>query len=355
MLKHVVEKGETLAKIANRYGVRAVDLLDSNSFIAHERSYVYPGTELLIPKSANSTFATGPFECLYEYGYTELLLDRNRLKQQRIKESVIGKSVMGKEIVAFEIGSGEIPIFYSGGWHANEWHTAKFLMTFLQTLIEAEVSKADLFGYSVYELLKKVTLHLVPLVNPDGVELVQQGIYPEHPFYEQVLAINKGARTFDHWSSNIRGVDLNHQWPAGWEKEAAESPQQPWPRHYSGPSPLSEPEAIAIDEYTKANDFAYVLAFHSQGQEIYWGYKGFEPNVSKAMVERLSLMSSYKPVHTADSDGGYKDWFIQETRRPGFTIEVGVGKNPLPLEAFGEIWSNNILLALEGLTLHELM
>ena len=29
--------------------------------------------------------------------------------------------------------------------------------------------------------------------------------------------------------------------------------------------------------------------------------------------------------------GGWKDWFIQCFRRPGFTVEIGKGENPLPL------------------------
>ena len=38
------------------------------------------------------------------------------------------------------------------------------------------------------------------------------------------------------------------------------------------------------------------------------------------------------------SHGGLKDWFIQETGRPGFTLEVGRGQNPLPIEQLPEIW-----------------
>jgi g-D-glutamyl-meso-diaminopimelate peptidase len=43
----------------------------------------------------------------------------------------------------------------------------------------------------------------------------------------------------------------------------------------------------------------------------------------------------------ASSFAGYKDWFIQEFRRPGYTIEVGQGENPLPLEQFPEIYRDN--------------
>ena len=40
----------------------------------------------------------------------------------------------------------------------------------------------------------------------------------------------------------------------------------------------------------------------------------------------------------ASSFAGYKDWFIQAYGRPGYTVEVGEGVNPLPLSQFDEIY-----------------
>ena len=36
--------------------------------------------------------------------------------------------------------------------------------------------------------------------------------------------------------------------------------------------------------------------------------------------------------------GGFKDWFIDKFRRPGFTVEIGIGKNPLPPERADSIY-----------------
>ena len=38
------------------------------------------------------------------------------------------------------------------------------------------------------------------------------------------------------------------------------------------------------------------------------------------------------------SHGGFKDWFIESFGRPGFTIEIGRGENPLPISDFDEIY-----------------
>ncbi len=347
---HTVQFGETINKVAFQYSIRPFDILLFNREIFSEQQYIYPGMKLYIQ---NGTFRQDQMDWLglTEFNQHDLEGMLLRLQQNGVEKDVIGYSVMNKQIYAFKIGTGKKKVFYSGGWHANEWITSKLLAYFIYELSEKQKDQQRWHGYSVEQLLRDSTLYVVPIVNPDGIELVQQGIYKEHPHFRQVLEINKGMRSFDHWSSNIRGVDLNHQWPAGWAKEANESPKVPWPRHYSGQKPLTEPEAKAIYNYTNQHQFDYVLSFHSQGQVIYWGYNHLEPEVSAEMVSRLSYVSSYLPIKTAESDGGYKDWFIQHYRKPGFTIEVGVGVNPLSPDHFSEVWSNNCLLCLEALIL----
>lgn len=57
------------------------------------------------------------------------------------------------------------------------------------------------------------------------------------------------------------------------------------------------------------------------------------------MAEIMATSSGYAldtPVGIADG-GGFKDWFISEFGRPGFTVELGQGKNPLPAENAGKI------------------
>mgnify|MGYP000817358184 FL=1 len=51
------------------------------------------------------------------------------------------------------------------------------------------------------------------------------------------------------------------------------------------------------------------------------------------------------------SYGGYKDWFIRAFKRPGFTIEVGLGENPLPIEDFPQVYTRTLPLMLEALKL----
>jgi g-D-glutamyl-meso-diaminopimelate peptidase len=49
------------------------------------------------------------------------------------------------------------------------------------------------------------------------------------------------------------------------------------------------------------------------------------------------------------SDAGYKDWFIQRFRKPGFTVEVGLGASPLPLQDFDGMYKEVSAILREAL------
>ena len=285
-----------------------------------------------------------------EYGYQDLVNDISALQERYpfIVTKAIGSSVMGKSIYAIRLGRGNKEIFYSADWHANEYLTGPLLMKFIEDYAKAYSQNRTLNGYDVRYLFDNVSIWLVPMVNPDGVELVQEGKFKDYPFYESVLRINNGSSDFTGWTANIRGVDLNHQWPADWEKEAARSPQVPSPKKYGGTAPLTEPETIAVYNFTGNHNFRTVLSFHSQEEVIYWGFKGSEPPESAQIANRFAVLTGYTPVRMANSSAGYKDWFIQEYRRPGYTIEVGIGVNPLPVTQFPKIYRENLSMLLEA-------
>jgi g-D-glutamyl-meso-diaminopimelate peptidase len=92
-----------------------------------------------------------------------------------------------------------------------------------------------------------------------------------------------------------------------------------------------------------------VMSLHTQGREIYWNYREFEPYYARAMAEHFARISGYTAVKLTDSDAGYKDWFIQEFGRPGFTIEVGLGTNPLPPALLPQLYEEVAGILLEGL------
>jgi g-D-glutamyl-meso-diaminopimelate peptidase len=257
----------------------------------------------------------------------------------------IGCSVLGKPIHEIKIGKGTKKIHMNASFHANEWITTMILMRLISTYLFSFKAGFPIRGFDTKDLFRNIELSVVPMVNPDGVDLVLNG--PPPKYREEIIKINQNSNDFIHWKANIRGVDLNKQFPANWGT-ALESavPQEPSSRDFPGNAPLTEPEAIAMANLVKNNDFDLILAFHTQGEEFYWGYEGFEPPESAVMAMELERASGYKGIQYIGSHGGYKDWFIKEFRRPGFTIELGKGINPLPLSQF-----NKILKRAEGLFL----
>ncbi|MFS0861550.1 M14 family metallopeptidase [Fredinandcohnia sp. 179-A 10B2 NHS] len=276
-----------------------------------------------------------------EYDYADLTTDIEKLQTiyPFLRTRTIGNSVLGKNIIEIQVGRGIKKVHMNGSFHANEWITTNVLMTLLNEYLLALTNQAPIRGFSVEPLYFESLLSIVPMVNPDGVNLVLNGPPEGEPYKSEVVSINNGSLNFKDWKANIRGIDLNNQFPAKWEIEKErKEPKSPAPRDYPGDAPLTEPEVIAIEKLTRAENFHRVLAFHTQGEEIYWGYEGFEPSEASGIVNEFSRVSGYKAVKYVDSHAGYKDWYIQEWRRPGFTLELGEGVNPLPLSQFDEIY-----------------
>ncbi len=188
------------------------------------------------------------------------------------------------------------------------------------------------------------------MVNPDGVNLVTGRYEKDTTVYKDAakIAANYSFLPFPSgWKANIRGVDLNLQYPANWEIARELKFQQgyvsPAPRDFVGYAPLTEPESNAVHTFTLSHDFRLILTYHTQGRIIYWQYLDYEPPYSYEIGNRFADASGYLLESTPyySSFAGYKDWFIQEYNRPGYTIEVGKGINPLPISQFNAIYSEN--------------
>ena len=270
-----------------------------------------------------------------------------------IRTETIAATAFGRPIYAISIGEGERRVLYSAAHHANEWLTATVLLKFAEDYAEA-IQSGDA---EAQELFERSTIHLVPMVDPDGVDLVTGVLVPGDEQYERAREL---ARNYPNipfpagWKANLNGVDLNLQYPAGWlmarEIKFSQGYTMPGPRDYVGRFPLSQIEPQALYDYTERVDPAIVIAWHSQGEVIYWQYGGIEVAGARELAEEFARLSGYALEDTpyASSFAGYKDWFIQAYRRPGFTIEVGSGTNPLPISQFDDIYRASLPILTTG-------
>ena len=276
------------------------------------------------------------------------------------RSEIITTTAFQRPIRTLVIGHGDRKVIYSAAHHANEWITSWVLLQFAQDLAQAIQTEGQILGRNAKNLADAVTFYLVPMVDPDGVDLVTGAIAPGDIQYALAQRISQGYPDIpfpDGWKANLLGVDLNLNYPARWltarEIKFSQGFVRPAPRDYVGRAPLNQTETQAMAGYTEYIDPALVLAFHTQGREIYWQFDNIEVPGARALGEKMAAASGYTLSDTPyeSSFAGYKDWFIKKFRRPGYTIEAGLGVNPLPLEQFSEIYRDCLpmmLIAAEG-------
>ncbi|MFP7253065.1 M14 family metallocarboxypeptidase [Terribacillus goriensis] len=304
--------------------------------LLYNASHFPAGTELILPQQV-----TYPVTCFRQhYDYATCLHDIRALHQlfPYIRMRTVYKSVLGKPVTELQIGKGKKKIHINASYHGNEWITSLALMRFVNEYLLAVTHDKKLFGYPASKLYREVTLSVVPMVNPDGADLVIHGSKAACDYEELVQFLNEGSCDFQGWKANITGVDLNKQYPAKWEYEQLRKPKLPGSRDFPGLTPLTEPESIGMYELVRKEDFDSVVALHTQGEEIYWSFEEKEPPTAEKLVTQMEHLSGYKAVKELDNYAGFKDWFIGSYQRPGFTIELGKGQNPLPLEQVDTIY-----------------
>lgn len=150
---------------------------------------------------------------------------------------------------------------------------------------------------------------------------------------------------------------MNLQFPAEWERakqiKFSQGFNKPAPRDYVGLGPLSEPEALAVYNFTLSHNFRLVIAYHTQGKEIYWQFQDFAPDNSYDIGIEFANLSNYTlaDVPFESSFAGFKDWFLQTFQKPAYTIEAGSGQNPLSISQFNTIYNDNLNLLLYSASL----
>lgn len=265
---------------------------------------------------------------------------------------IIGYSVEKRPIYALRLGRGKKgKLMFSGAHHAREWLTTVLLMDMIEMLCENETKNSQT------RLLDDITFWFIPMVNPDGVTLVQEGP-TGFSNEEDLMRWNFDRTGFQAWKANSRGVDLNRQYPADWDTIRSD-PGEPSPSHYKGSKPVSEPEVKAVYDFILKNRFDLTVAYHSSGEEIYWKYKskGKLAKKAKYLAEKIHCQTGYEMIDPGEnpSGGGLTDWFLSCIQKPGFTIEIApyVGPRPVPLYFYQKIWLENkeipVLLANEYL------
>lgn len=287
------------------------------------------------------------------YSYEEMLKDIEELETtypDLITTEVLATTKYERDIVALRLGKGsEYTVLVNASAHAREHMTTNLVMEMIDVYAEAYINDRVIDGYSVREELQKGTLVFVPMVNPDGVTLQQEGLkaFPKE-VHNDLIKMNGGSKDFTRWKANAEGIDPNRSYPEGWERVRNDPGYPSWAMH-KGPEPLANIESKTMAEFAIELDPEMLISYHSSGEILYW----YSHTNTKEIVERDRKLAQeiYKktnyPLVAPNNDpsgGGYKDWFVVNVGKPSFTIEIGRWVNNRHLDnkkEFPRAWEKN--------------
>ncbi len=346
-----IQPNDTLSSIAERFNSTINLILSANPHI--DPNNLKPNSVITVPFNYDVVMDD------INYTYKAMWYNIMALIQRYpfLDASSIGKSVLGNDLFLIKFGNGPKHIHVNASHHALEWITSVFIMKFIEGISKAYINNQDIEGHNIKNIFNTHTFYIVPMVNPDGVDLVNEGLKPDNPYYSDLIRWNNTGRPFSEvWQANIRGVDLNHNYDAAWQEsknaERALGITGPGPTRYSGEFPFSEPETQAMRNLVLSNTFYIAIAYHAQGEVIYWNFMNLATQRDQEIGDILAEASGYTldMATGVASYAGFKDWFIKEFRRPGYTVEAGRGKNPIPITQLPRIYEDNMRLLLAATT-----
>lgn len=290
------------------------------------------------------------------YTYQEMQVDLNSLKATypQMQMDVLGNTIDGRQLYHVVVGNPSAPhkILVHGGIHAREYISSQLVMREIVALLEMQKNNLLYHGQSVATLLQNTCIHFVPMVNPDGITLVQGGIDALNTQTAKTMVMSMAAQDqvtdlatyLRKWKNNINGVNLNRNFDAFWQ-EATPKVDHPSNMFYKGTRPESEVESKALANLCRQLRPDYTISYHTQGRVIYWyfGETGNYKTKGQYLANVVHQNTGYTISDTwSQTDAaGFKDWAVQKLDIPSVTIELGRGTSPVDESQITQMWTEN--------------
>jgi murein tripeptide amidase MpaA len=194
------------------------------------------------------------------------------------RESVLGTSAGGATIRAHHFGTGEKEVLLVGGIHGGySWNTS---------LLAFEV--IDWLSANPEEVPENVTVTVIPVLNPDGLEKVTG---TTGRFVASDVDASQSVRVAGRFNAN--DVDLNRNFDCEWQESGV------WQTRTvsGGTAPFSEPESQVIRTYINATQPNAVIVWYSAAGGVYSSNckNGVLPE-TRALTNLFAQASGY-PAH----------------------------------------------------------
>ena len=197
----------------------------------------------------------------------------------------LGDSLEGRPIEGVEIAEnvaraddGRPVLALFGLHHAREWPSGEMPMEFAIDLVQ----RYNAGEARVTELLRRVRVVAVPVVNPDGFRVSRSFDY--NPATDNVPLPSGAAEVNGYKRKNCRptaegdpspcearpqqGVDLNRNYGAYWGGTGSST--TPTAQNYRGPGPYSEPESEAVHVFSQRRSPVTVISHHTYTADGVW-------------------------------------------------------------------------------------
>lgn len=244
-----------------------------------------------------------------------------------IRVRIFGESEDKRPLYLLEVGEGKKAVFIVGGVHGRESINPAVLVQIAQDTGYLLTQKDPV----ATELLQEYRFLFIPLLNPDGYAIAQEGFSAIRDEKLRKVAMEQKVRPSE-WKANARGVDLNRNFPSVYYRALKET-------DYAG----SESESRALIRLIRENPSAGMLDFHSRGEVIYYYRNAFGEEYNKKQLRlaqylaeesRYSLGSAEDEL-AGDGIGGNTVHFYSEyTKMPAITIETVPSLTEFPLPPY---------------------
>ncbi|MBD65250.1 MAG: hypothetical protein CME62_08585 [Halobacteriovoraceae bacterium] len=231
----------------------------------------------------------------------------------------IGKSLEGRDIWAIKISdnpetteASEPSVLFNSMHHAREIMTPEVGLDIIETLLNGYNSDAKITKW-----INQYEIWVIPMFNVDGN--------------------NKMWNHDRWWRKNNRGgygVDLNRNYPTGWNKCNGSSGWRS-SQTYRGEKPASEPETQAMMNFIETVRPVFNISYHSYSELVLYPY-GCSPErtATKDVVEtigkEMGRLLDYAPGTPWEllynADGGDIDWMYEQYQVIPYVIEVNSRK-----------------------------